>query len=182
MNHSCISRRAARLLPPVLGLLAASLLAVTAAVSLLAFWHSRQQLALLDGFCTALIARAPQSADAVYALAKEGNFTAPGTPGVLSALGYRPGDFADGTGVLYAAAAAGALCAAMAFNSTLLKLLRIRTVRLSTKNAEVTVCVAALPRCRDAAWFRTFVLGAEKPPAGINTAPCAAVVRAGVWL
>lgn len=32
-----------------------------------------------------------------------------------------------------AAAAAGALCTEMAFNSTLLKLLRIRTVRLSTK-------------------------------------------------
>ncbi|MBM6901170.1 hypothetical protein H6B10_15875, partial [Gemmiger formicilis] len=40
------------------------------------------------------------------ALAKEGNFAAPGTPGVLSALGYRPGDFADGP-VMYVAAAEG---------------------------------------------------------------------------
>lgn len=120
MNHTCIPRRAARLLPPVLGLLAASLLAVAAAVSLLAFWHSRQQLALLDGFCTALVARAPQSADAVYALAKEGNFAAPGTPGVLSALGYRPGDFADGTGALYAAAAAGFGVGAALFAAALL--------------------------------------------------------------
>src|SRR5699024_2963610 len=81
------------------------LVSAAAAAGALAFWHSRRQLALLDGFCTALVARAPETADAVYALAKEGGFAAGSTPGVLWALGYRPGDFAAGTGLLYAAAA-----------------------------------------------------------------------------
>ena len=83
------------------------LVSAAAAAGALAFWHSRRQLALLDGFCTALVARAPETADAVYALAKEGGFAAGSTPGVLWALGYRPGDFAAGTGLLYAAAALG---------------------------------------------------------------------------
>lgn len=86
---------------------AVCLLAVAVVTGLLAFWSAARQLALLDGFCTALVARAPETADAVYALAKEGGFAAGSTPGVLWALGYRPGDFAAGTGLLYAAAALG---------------------------------------------------------------------------
>lgn len=85
---------------------AVCLLAVGAALTLLACWSASRQLTLLDGFCTALIARAPETADAVCALVKEGNFAAQATPGVLTDLGYRPRDFAAGTGWLYAVAGA----------------------------------------------------------------------------
>lgn len=84
--------------------LAACLLAASFTAGLLFFWHCRQQLALLDGFCTALIARAPETADAVYTLAKAGNFASV-QPGVLSGLGYEAGDFAGAA--LPVAAAAG---------------------------------------------------------------------------
>ena len=84
--------------------LAACLLAASFTACLLFFWHCRQQLALLDGFCTALIARAPETADAVYTLAKAGNFASV-QPGVLSGLGYEAGDFAGAA--LPVAAAAG---------------------------------------------------------------------------
>ena len=80
--------------------LAACLLAASFTAALLFFWHCRQQLALLDGFCTALIARAPETADAVYTLAKAGNFASV-QPGVLSGLGYEAGDFAGGKAVVW---------------------------------------------------------------------------------
>lgn len=97
MNRSLLRRMA---FPAV------CLLVFSAATALLAFWYAARQLALLDGFCTALIARAPESADAVYALVKEGSFASAAVPGVLAALGYRPRDFAAGTGWLYAVAGA----------------------------------------------------------------------------
>lgn len=86
---------------------AVCLLAVSAAAALLAFWSASRQLALLDSFCTALIARAPDSADTVCALVKEGAFAAQPAPGILTELGYRPRDFAAGTGWLYGAAGVG---------------------------------------------------------------------------
>lgn len=98
MNRSLLRRMA---FPAV------CLLVFSAAAALLAFWSAARQLALLDGFCTALIARAPESADAVYALVKEGSFASAPAPGVLAALGYRPRDFAAGTGWLYAVAGGG---------------------------------------------------------------------------
>ncbi|WP_303914325.1 hypothetical protein [Subdoligranulum variabile] len=98
MNRSLLRRMA---FPAV------CLLVFSAAAALLAFWYAARQLALLDGFCTALIARAPESADAVYALVKEGSFASAAVPGVLAALGYRPRDFAAGTGWLYAVAGGG---------------------------------------------------------------------------
>ena len=82
------------------------LLAVAVVTGLLAFWSAVRQLALLDGFCTALVARAPETADAVYALVKDGTFAGQAAPGILAALGYRPGDFAAGTGWLFAVAGA----------------------------------------------------------------------------
>lgn len=94
---------------------AVCLLAVAMAVGLLACWSAARQLALLDGFCTALVARAPETADAVYALVKDGTFTGQASPGVLAALGYRPRDFAAGTGWLFAVAGA-----ALALGFTLL--------------------------------------------------------------
>lgn len=86
---------------------AVCLLAVALSMALLAFWSAARQLALLDGFCTALIARSPETADTVYALVKEGAFSARTSPGVLTELGYRPRDFSAGTGWLYAAAGIG---------------------------------------------------------------------------
>lgn len=83
---------------------AVCLLAVALSMALLAFWSAARQMALLDGFCTALIARSPETADTVYALVKEGAFSARTSPGVLTELGYRPRDFSAGTGWLYAAA------------------------------------------------------------------------------
>lgn len=85
---------------------AVCLLAVAVVTGLLAFWSAARQLALLDGFCTALVARAPETADAVYALVKDGTFGGQASPGVLAALGYRPRDFAAGTGWLFAVAGA----------------------------------------------------------------------------
>ena len=85
---------------------AVCLLAVAVVTGLLAFWSAVRQLALLDGFCTALVARAPETADAVYALVKDGTFAGQAAPGILAALGYRPGDFAAGTGWLFAVAGA----------------------------------------------------------------------------
>ena len=85
---------------------AVCLLAVAVVTGLLAFWSAIRQLALLDGFCTALVARAPETADAVYALVKDGTFAGQAAPGILAALGYRPGDFAAGTGWLFAVAGA----------------------------------------------------------------------------
>ena len=82
------------------------LLAVAMVTGLLAFWSAVRQLALLDSFCTALVARAPETADAVYALVKDGTFAGQASPGVLAALGYRPRDFAAGTGWLFAVAGA----------------------------------------------------------------------------
>lgn len=104
MNRSLSFRRVS---PLLLGGLAVCLLAVSAAAGMLACLYGRRQLALLDGFCTALVTRAPETADAVYALAKEGGFTLSQVPGVLAERGYRPADFAAGAGILYAAAAAG---------------------------------------------------------------------------
>lgn len=85
---------------------AVCLLAAAIAAGLLAFWSAARQLALLDGFCTALVARAPETADAVYALVKEGTFAGQGAPGVLTELGYRPRDFAAGAGWIFAVAGA----------------------------------------------------------------------------
>ena len=85
---------------------AVCLLAAAIAAGLLAFWSAARQLALLDGFCTALVARAPETADAVYALVKEGTFADQSAPGVLTELGYRPRDFAAGAGWLFAVAGA----------------------------------------------------------------------------
>ena len=85
---------------------AVCLLAVAVVTGLLAFWSAVRQLALLDSFCTALVARAPETADAVYALVKDGTFAGQASPGVLAALGYRPRDFAAGTGWLFAVAGA----------------------------------------------------------------------------
>ena len=85
---------------------AVCLLAVAMVAGLLACWSAARQLALLDGFCTALVARAPETADAVYALVKDGTFAGQAAPGVLAALGYRPRDFAAGTGWLFAVAGA----------------------------------------------------------------------------
>ena len=85
---------------------AVCLLAVAVVTGLLAFWSAARQLALLDSFCTALVARAPETADAVYALVKDGTFAGQPAPGILAALGYRPGDFAAGTGWLFAVAGA----------------------------------------------------------------------------
>lgn len=85
---------------------AVCLLTVAMAAGLLAFWSAARQLAVLDGFCTALVALAPETAEAVYALVKDGNFTGQATPGVLAELGYRPRDFAAGTGWLFAVAGA----------------------------------------------------------------------------
>lgn len=85
---------------------AVCLLAVAMVTGLLAFWSAVRQLALLDSFCTALVARAPETADAVYALVKDGTFAGQASPGVLAALGYRPRDFAAGTGWLFAVAGA----------------------------------------------------------------------------
>lgn len=85
---------------------AVCLLAVAVVTGLLAFWSADRQLALLDGFSTALVARAPETADAVYALVKDGTFAGQAAPGILAALGYRPGDFAAGTGWLFAVAGA----------------------------------------------------------------------------
>ena len=85
---------------------AVCLLAVAVVTGLLAFWSAARQLALLDGFCTALVARAPETADAVYALVKDRAFAGRAAPGVLAELGYRPRDFAAGTGWLFAVAGA----------------------------------------------------------------------------
>ena len=85
---------------------AVCLLAVAVVTGLLAFWSAARQLALLDSFCTVLVARAPETADAVYALVKDGTFAGQAAPGILAALGYRPGDFAAGTGWLFAVAGA----------------------------------------------------------------------------
>ena len=85
---------------------AVCLLAVAVVTGLLAFWSAARQLALLDSFCTVLVARAPETADAVYALVKDGTFAGQAAPGILAALGYRPGDFAAGTGWLLAVAGA----------------------------------------------------------------------------
>lgn len=123
-----IFRRAVRALPPVLGVLAVCLLVLSAASGALAYLYGRRQLALLDGFCTALVARAPETADAVYALAKEGGFAASDTPGVLARLGYRPRDFAAGTGVLYAAAAG-----ALALGLALLGAIRFLSLRAAAR-------------------------------------------------
>lgn len=95
--------------PAVLaGVLAACLLAAGLTALLLLYWHDRQQLALLDGFCTALVRRAPETADAVYDLAKSGDFPATES-GVLAGLGYRARDLAAGGGPVLAAALAGTL-------------------------------------------------------------------------
>lgn len=94
---------------------AVCLLAVAVVTGLLAFWTAARQLALLDDFCTALVARAPETAGAVYALVKDGTFAGQEAPGVLAALGYRPRDFAAGTGWLFAVAGA-----ALALGLTLL--------------------------------------------------------------
>ena len=101
MKHTRRAQRAA----PVCLILAACLLASGLTALLLAGWHARRQLALLDGFCTALVAGAPDTAEAVYRLARQRSFAA--GPGVLAALGYDAGDFAAGAGALAAAAAAG---------------------------------------------------------------------------
>lgn len=101
MKHTRRAQRAA----PVCLILAACLLASGLTALLLAGWHARRQLALLDGFCTALVAGAPDTAEAVYRLARQRSFAA--GPGVLAALGYDAGDFAAGAGVMAAAAAAG---------------------------------------------------------------------------
>lgn len=85
---------------------AVCLLAAAMAAGLLAFWSAARQLALLDGFCTALVALAPETADAVYALVKEGTFADQSAPGVLTELGYRPRDFAAGAGWIFAVAGA----------------------------------------------------------------------------
>ena len=45
------------------GALAACLLAAALTAALLGLWHSRRQMALLDGFCTALVDRAPAIAE-----------------------------------------------------------------------------------------------------------------------
>ena len=60
---------------------------LTAALTAACFlhWHAQRQLLLLDGFCTALLACAPDCADAVLTQAKFGGFTAPAGPGVLGA-------------------------------------------------------------------------------------------------
>ena len=95
--------------PAVLaGVLAACLLAAGLTALLLLYWHDRQQLALLDGFCTALVRRASETADAVYDLAKSGDFPATES-GVLAGLGYRARDLAAGGGPVLAAALAGTL-------------------------------------------------------------------------
>lgn len=94
-------------LPAVLAVAAACLLAAGCTAALLLHWHETQQLALLDGFCTALVQRAPRTAGAVYDLAKDGDF-APG-PGVLAGLGFDAKDLAAGTAPLWAAAGCGAL-------------------------------------------------------------------------
>ena len=101
MNHTKASAHAARLLLPA----AACLLAAGLTALLLLRWHDRQQLALLDGFCTALVRLAPETADAVYDLAKSGAFSAAG-PGVLAGLGYEPEDFSAGAAPVLAALAA----------------------------------------------------------------------------
>lgn len=101
VNHTKASAHAARLLLPA----AACLLAAGLTALLLLRWHDRQQLALLDGFCTALVRRAPETADAVYDLAKSGAFSAAG-PGVLAGLGYEPEDFSAGAAPVLAALAA----------------------------------------------------------------------------
>lgn len=85
---------------------AVCLLAVAVVTGLLACWSAARQLALLDGFCTALVARAPETADAIYALVKDGTLAGQASPGVLAELGYRPRDFAAGTGWLFAVAGA----------------------------------------------------------------------------
>ena len=56
---------------------------LTAALTAACFlhWHAQRQLLLLDGFCTALLARAPDCADAVLTQVKFGGFTAPAGPG-----------------------------------------------------------------------------------------------------
>lgn len=84
---------------------------LTAALTAACFlhWHAQRQLLLLDGFCTALLARAPDCADAVLTQAKFGGFTAPAGPGVLADLGYTAQDFAPGAGPFAAALAAAAL-------------------------------------------------------------------------
>lgn len=84
---------------------------LTAALTAACFlhWHAQRQLLLLDGFCTALLARAPDCADAVLAQAKFGGFTAPAGPGVLADLGYTAQDFAPGAGPFAAALAVAAL-------------------------------------------------------------------------
>lgn len=84
---------------------------LTAALTAACFlhWHAQRQLLLLDGFCTALLARAPDCADAVLTQAKFGGFTAPAGPGVLADLGYTTQDFAPGAGPFAAALAAAAL-------------------------------------------------------------------------
>ena len=84
---------------------------LTAALTAACFlhWHAQRQLLLLDGFCTALLARAPDCADAVLTQAKIGGCTAPARPGVLAGLGYTAQDFAPGAGPFAAALAAAAL-------------------------------------------------------------------------
>ena len=84
---------------------------LTAALTAACFlhWHAQRQLLLLDSFCTALLARAPDCADAVLTQAKFGDFTAPAGPGVLADLGYTAQDFAPGAGPFAAALAAAAL-------------------------------------------------------------------------
>lgn len=84
---------------------------LTAALTAACFlhWHAQRQLLLLDGFCTALLARAPDCADAVLTQVKFGGFTAPAGPGVLADLGYTAQDFAPGAGPFAAALAAAAL-------------------------------------------------------------------------
>lgn len=127
MNRSLLRRMA---FPAV------CLVVFSVAAALLAFWSATRQLALLDGFCTALIARAPETADAVYALVKEGNFASATAPGVLTGLGYRPQDFAAGTGWLYAVAGAG-LALGIALLAGTWILARRRTARQRQKLIEL---------------------------------------------
>ncbi len=94
-------------LPVCLGVLAACLLAAGLTAALLLRWHEGQQFALLDGFCTALAQRAPQSAGAVCDLVKAGAPAFSRSPGMLAGLGYDAGDLAAGTAPLWAAAGAG---------------------------------------------------------------------------
>ena len=72
------------------GALAACLLAAALTAALLGLWHSRRQMALLDGFCTALVAGAPDTAEAVYRLARQRRYpvrlTVPAETGLPASL------------------------------------------------------------------------------------------------